>query len=213
MTEWAKSHARAQHWVHEVRLVDAEMQRVIDFNESMAKIWDARKDCEVTIDLAEEQSWASDDAWVDGMRAYASKQAYVRRAQAAKWSKEFTVLRLEAKRFLTVHTDDGLTLDPSTVLPAAEIEDMVCRTAKRRERRTKAKRVQDANAAERDPADDDPFEGDTEQDDVLDPTTPDSVGDAQSTKTKKKPVVARSRATNGHPRGARRKRRAKMREA
>ncbi|KZV65011.1 hypothetical protein PENSPDRAFT_587550, partial [Peniophora sp. CONT] len=44
MVEWSKCRARAIHWVEEVRLLDAEMQRVLDFSESMARIWDGRKE-------------------------------------------------------------------------------------------------------------------------------------------------------------------------
>ncbi|VDC01759.1 unnamed protein product [Peniophora sp. CBMAI 1063] len=147
MTEWAKSLARAQHWLQEVRLVDAEMQRVIDFNESMASIWDVRRDCEVTIDVGEEQSWASDAGWVDGKRAYALKQAHIRRSQAENWRKEFATLRAEARRFLLVHTEEGIALDPSTLLSAEEVEDMERRAKIRHERRTKTRREKDGQAA------------------------------------------------------------------
>lgn len=143
--------------MQEVRLIDAEMQRVIDFSEFMAQEWDARRDCEVTIDLGKEQGWASDEGWADGMRAYASKQAYIRRAQAEKWRKQFAELRMEAKRFLTVHTEEGLSIDPSTLLSASEVEDMQRRVDIRRKKRMKAKRVK-ANANE-EPTDDDPAEG------------------------------------------------------
>ncbi|VDB88002.1 unnamed protein product [Peniophora sp. CBMAI 1063] len=156
ITEWAKSRARSQHWVQEIQLVDAEMQRAIEFSESMALIWDARRNYEKTIDIGPEQSWACDDAWADGMRAYASKQAFIRRAHAAKWTQEFAQLRMEAKRFLTVHTDDGLSLEPLTLLSVSEVEDMRLRARLRRERRNKPKRVK--------PDDEDP---DVEVDDGL----------------------------------------------
>ncbi|VDB96150.1 unnamed protein product [Peniophora sp. CBMAI 1063] len=144
MAEWAKSRASAIHWVQEVRLVDAEMQRVLNFNESMARIWDLRRDCHETIDVGEDQGWACDDGWVDGMHAYASKQAYIRRAQADKWRMEFAPLRAEARRFLAVHTDDGLSVDPSTILPAREVEEMKHQIHTRRDRRKKAKRPRPA---------------------------------------------------------------------
>ncbi|VDC02768.1 unnamed protein product [Peniophora sp. CBMAI 1063] len=141
IVEWAKSRARAQHWVQEVRLVEAEMQRVIDYSESMAVIWDARRDYNETVDLGPDQSWVCDDAWTDGIRAYASKQAYIRRAHASRWTQEFVQLRMEARRFLSVHTDDGLSIEPLTVLSADEVEDMRQRAKLRRERRSKAKRA------------------------------------------------------------------------
>lgn len=177
MAEWAKSRARAQHWVHEVRLVDAEMQRAIDFSESMAKIWDARRVCEATVDLDESQGWANDAGWADGARAYASKQAFIRRAHAAKWREEFAELRMEAQRFLVVNSEEGLSLDPSTLLPASEVEDMNRRTKVRREKRKKAKAAKDVNA-EQDPANDAPTE---DEKDASTAVTSDSAGKARST--------------------------------
>ncbi|VDC03718.1 unnamed protein product [Peniophora sp. CBMAI 1063] len=146
MAEWAKSRARAMHHVHEVRLVDAEMQRVLNFNETMAQMWDARRDSHESIDMGEHKQWACDDVWADGMRAYASKQAFIRRAQAEKWSAEFAPVRAEARRFLAVHTDDGLAIDPSTILTTEEIEVMEHQIQTRRERRKKAKRPRPAKA-------------------------------------------------------------------
>ncbi|VDC04364.1 unnamed protein product [Peniophora sp. CBMAI 1063] len=143
MAEWAKSRARAQHWAQEVRLVDAEMQRVIDFNESMAQIWDVRRDCQATVELGDQRCWARDAGWADGVRAYASKQAFIRRSQAERWRQQFAPLRTEARRFLTVHTEEGISLDPATLLPADEIDDMKRLIAARRERRKKRKSTEE----------------------------------------------------------------------
>ncbi|VDC01547.1 unnamed protein product [Peniophora sp. CBMAI 1063] len=154
MSEYAKSHARSQHWVHEVRLVDTEMQRVLDFNESIARIWDSRRVVGETIDVGDERIWASDDGWEDGMRAYASKQAFIRRAQAEKWREEFAGLRKEAKWFLKVHTEEGISLDAETLLPADEVVEYRQGVAERRARRTKKRKTRrkqqaaDAAAAE-----------------------------------------------------------------
>lgn len=136
MVEWAKSRARAQHWVEEVRLLDAEMQRAIDFNESMALAWDARRAPAVTIELGADHAWTQDAGWADGARAYASKQASIRRAQAAKWRKQFSEPRMEAQRFLTVHTSEGFSVEPLQFLSPEEVEDMMRRAGRRREKRT-----------------------------------------------------------------------------
>ncbi|KZV59848.1 hypothetical protein PENSPDRAFT_537814, partial [Peniophora sp. CONT] len=83
MVEWCKSRARAQRWVEEVRLLDEEMRRAIAFSESMALVWDGRCNPErlIAIDKILE-TWSVDEAWADGVRAYARKQAWIRRAQA-----------------------------------------------------------------------------------------------------------------------------------
>ncbi|VDC00223.1 unnamed protein product [Peniophora sp. CBMAI 1063] len=140
MREWAKSRARAQHWLQEVRLLDAEMQRAIDSSEAIARLWDERRDREETIDLGEGYAWASDASYVDGKRAYASKQAFIRRAQATKWRKEFAGMRKEAAWFLTTHTEEGIALDPATLLPPEEIAEMQRLAHARSERRTAVKR-------------------------------------------------------------------------
>ncbi|KZV61408.1 hypothetical protein PENSPDRAFT_693448 [Peniophora sp. CONT] len=142
MVEWSKCRARAIHWVEEVRLLDAEMQRVLDFNESMARIWDNRTAPETTIVLGEDDAaWGQDDAWADGVRAYARKQAHIRRAQAELWRKQFVEYRKDAQRFLAVHTSDGMSIEPLTMLSPDEAEDMMARAGRRKEKLAKGKRA------------------------------------------------------------------------
>ncbi|KZV59553.1 hypothetical protein PENSPDRAFT_554740, partial [Peniophora sp. CONT] len=100
MVEWAKSRARAQHWVEEVRLLAEEMRRVIAHNESLAKIWDQRREPEHTVDLGDKHQYATDAGWRDGVRAYACKQAFIRRAQAENWRNEFAETWRAAETFL-----------------------------------------------------------------------------------------------------------------
>ena len=58
--------------------------------------------------MSEKQKlWAADDAWRDGVRAYALKQAWVRRTQAAHWGASFIVARMEATTFLSTHSAEG----------------------------------------------------------------------------------------------------------
>ncbi|VDB96562.1 unnamed protein product [Peniophora sp. CBMAI 1063] len=71
MVEWCKSRARAQHWVEEIRLLDEEMRRVVQFNVSMAKIWEARRRPTDKMDYGARHSYAVDLAWEDGAQAYA----------------------------------------------------------------------------------------------------------------------------------------------
>ncbi|VDC07778.1 unnamed protein product [Peniophora sp. CBMAI 1063] len=153
LVEWSKCRARAIHWVEEVRLLDAEMQRVLDFNESMALIWERRVAPELTTTLGDEDKlWAQDAAWADGVRAYACKQAFIRRAQAAKWREQFEQFRTDAARFLAVHTSEGISIDPLSMLSSEEVDDMTARADRRKEKLAKAKRPRrrawDANGDE-----------------------------------------------------------------
>ncbi|VDC00600.1 unnamed protein product [Peniophora sp. CBMAI 1063] len=120
MVEWCKSRARAQHWVQEVRLLDEEMRRVIEFSENMAKVWDARREPEERMDFGEEHAYASDQGWADGARAYACKQAWVRRSQASNWRAQFAELRTSARYFLSLHTSEGFSVGSLDAQAAAE---------------------------------------------------------------------------------------------
>lgn len=111
--EWCKSRARAQRWVEEVRLLEEEMRRILAFNETVAAIWDGRREPGETIALTDKQArWAADKGWEDGVRAYACKQAWVRRSQAVKWQLDLAVIRLGATTFLSTHSADGFCLEP-----------------------------------------------------------------------------------------------------
>lgn len=112
MVEWCKSRARAMRWVEEVRLVAEEMRRAIAFSESMAVVWDGRRDGRREAAMAASTArWASDKGWVEGVRAYACKQAWIRRAQASKWIAQLLVPRLQAETFLNSHTEDGICME------------------------------------------------------------------------------------------------------
>lgn len=92
MVEWCKSRARAR-WVQEVHLLDEEMDRVFRFSESMAKIWDARgyhaiagtnavssddvATLRESLAVHAHGEWDADEAWAEGVRAYARKQAWI----------------------------------------------------------------------------------------------------------------------------------------
>ncbi|VDB95702.1 unnamed protein product [Peniophora sp. CBMAI 1063] len=116
MVEWCKSRARAQHWVQEVRLLDEEMRRIVEFSENMARIWDTRCKPQGRMDFGEEHAYASDKGWEDGARAYASKQAWIRRSQASKWREQCQELRADAQRFIAVHTTEGLSIGPCQIM-------------------------------------------------------------------------------------------------
>ncbi|VDC03156.1 unnamed protein product [Peniophora sp. CBMAI 1063] len=113
MVEWCKSRARAQRWVEEVRLLDEEMRRSLAFNETMAQRWDKRREPEATIALTTDtERWAADKGYKDGVRAYAYKQAWIRRAQAMRWRSTVAGVRLQAMTFISTHSADGTCTEP-----------------------------------------------------------------------------------------------------
>ncbi|VDB98544.1 unnamed protein product [Peniophora sp. CBMAI 1063] len=187
MVEWSKCRARAIHWVEEVRLLDAEMQRVLDFNDSVALDWDRRKTPTLKSALGVGQpSWARDAAYFDGLRAYASKQAHIRRAQAAKWREQFAQYRKDAERFLAVHTSEGLSIEPLTMLSPEEVKDMMMRTSRRKVKLAKAKRARRVVTDEGELIHKEDLEEDTaDERDVSEPLPP-SVGVVKKGKKGKK---------------------------
>lgn len=120
MVEWCKCRARAQHWVEEVRLLVEEMRRALAFNESMAAIWDRRREPAATVDVGEAHQYASDAGWVDGVRAYACKQAHIRRQQADDWRGKFADISMGAEKFLALHTPEGFSIEPLVFLTPEE---------------------------------------------------------------------------------------------
>lgn len=72
--EWCKARARLERWEEDVELLTEEMRRVLAFFEWDAARWDERgKDFE-----------SSDDVVLEGHRAYAQRQATLRRSLAQK---------------------------------------------------------------------------------------------------------------------------------
>ena len=77
--EWAKSQARKQHWEEEVLIIQEEMRRVIKYHEWRAQWWrDQGMRCK-----------DANDAVLDGIAAYAEKQAHLceclARCCAVRW--------------------------------------------------------------------------------------------------------------------------------
>lgn len=121
MVEWSKCRARAQHWVEEIRLLAEEMRRVVAFNESLAAIWDGRREPVATVNVGDEHKYSSDVGWADGVRSYACKQAFIRRQQAASWRREFADARKAAERFLALHTPEGFSIEPLIFISSEEL--------------------------------------------------------------------------------------------
>lgn len=134
MVEWCKSRARVRSWVQEVHLLDEEMDRVLRFNESMAKIWDARRyDAIVRSDsgvvglrntIATDacEPWDADSAWAEGIRAYACKQAWIRRQQATVWAEQCAAAKEEGRTFMAEHTMEGICTAPLIPVDMDEIK-------------------------------------------------------------------------------------------
>jgi len=68
--EWCRARARAMRWSEEVLLLEEEMRRVLRFLEWHAKWWEDQQGRHTNLSPAEEK----------GMRAYALRQAGLRRA-------------------------------------------------------------------------------------------------------------------------------------
>lgn len=68
--EWCRSRARAMRWSEEVVLLREEMRRVLAFMEWHADWWEGRQALHEDLDAVLDE----------GMRAYAGKQAHIRRS-------------------------------------------------------------------------------------------------------------------------------------
>lgn len=81
--EWAKSRARASRYMEEIKIVKEEMNRTIRFLRWKANEWRDRG-------RAKQKAGLVDDAYSDGLRAYAARQAAICDGQAnsflRKWS-------------------------------------------------------------------------------------------------------------------------------
>lgn len=69
--------------------------------------------------------WDTDEAWADGVRAYAQKQAWIRRQQALVWEKQFTEAREEGLLFMKYHGPDGISTEPLAMLTPDADQSMV----------------------------------------------------------------------------------------
>ncbi|KAF9512226.1 hypothetical protein BS47DRAFT_1297932, partial [Hydnum rufescens UP504] len=87
--EWAKAHARMQHWAEEVQLLQEEMCHILQFSEYRAAWWEDWKSLHMPgllLDLS------------DGIHAYAAKQA--------------SILCNRAKDFAWIWKTPGVMSDP-----------------------------------------------------------------------------------------------------
>ena len=77
--EWAKAKARADRWEEEVVLLDEEMRRTLEFCSWKAAWWESQI-------IQREPLLPSDGPLMDGLRAYAYKQAALEREISDKWA-------------------------------------------------------------------------------------------------------------------------------
>ncbi|KAG6819394.1 hypothetical protein H0H93_012241 [Arthromyces matolae] len=85
--EWLKARARAQRWKEEVKLVDEEMRRVLQYTEWKGTWWDGRASCRNT----------SSPSLNEGLRAYAKEQASIERARKKRWESKWQMIRVRAQ--------------------------------------------------------------------------------------------------------------------
>ncbi|VDC00092.1 unnamed protein product [Peniophora sp. CBMAI 1063] len=64
------------------------------------------------------QSWHADEAWANGVRAYALQQAWIRRRQASLWEEQFGKAREEGRAFMKDHRVDGLCTAALVAIPS-----------------------------------------------------------------------------------------------
>lgn len=107
--EWLKCRARAARWKEEVRLLDEEMRRSIEFCMWKARWWRDRLDCRpsTTPHLAE------------GITAYAAEHAAAEQQRAISWSTHWVAIRQRATMVLEHHLVDQ---EDPTDFAALEIE-------------------------------------------------------------------------------------------
>ena len=123
MVEWCKARARAQRWVEEVITLWREMQSVLQACEEDAMEWDRRAT------KAEGSGWfgltataeaSTRDALTEyekgstlfaGLRAYALKQAHVRRERGRRARAQFDPFAKESEIFMRTHSEHGWQWD------------------------------------------------------------------------------------------------------
>ena len=66
------------------------------------------------------RDWDADAAWADGVRAYARKQARIRRDQASVWSAQFSDARAAGRVFKNDHTMEGICTAPYVAMPMSK---------------------------------------------------------------------------------------------
>ena len=75
--EWCRARSRAMGWSEEILFLREEMRRVLEFFEWHAGWWDERKTLHTGLSAQMEE----------GMIAYASKQAYLRRSMRSRFDR------------------------------------------------------------------------------------------------------------------------------
>ncbi|KAJ7215151.1 hypothetical protein C8J57DRAFT_1440578 [Mycena rebaudengoi] len=83
--EWAKTRARSLRWSEEVQLLEEEMRRIVQYLEWQANWWTMR------VGLREDKI---DERQQEGDRAYALRQASLKRSLAASFAKKWEPLTL-----------------------------------------------------------------------------------------------------------------------
>ncbi|KIK47784.1 hypothetical protein CY34DRAFT_73368, partial [Suillus luteus UH-Slu-Lm8-n1] len=96
--EWCKTRARHNRWFEEIQLLLEEMRRVLEFLAWQAKLWDEW----TTLRVAE---WSAD---VEGLAAYAKRQAAIRQSLAAR----FRALWGNVPTLVSANLDDTMADGP-----------------------------------------------------------------------------------------------------
>ncbi|VDB87229.1 unnamed protein product [Peniophora sp. CBMAI 1063] len=103
--------------------------------ESFAR-WAANLRATIAVDT--QGTWDADHAWADGVRAYALKQASIRRVQAEVWARRFKVPREEGELFKRNHGLDGLCTAPLVLVPTEEDQEELKKKKKNAKKLAKA---------------------------------------------------------------------------
>ncbi|KAJ7260647.1 hypothetical protein C8J57DRAFT_1636746 [Mycena rebaudengoi] len=91
--EWAKTRARSLRWSEEVQLLEEEMRRIVQYLEWQANWWTMR------VGLREDKI---NERQQEGYRAYALRQALLKRSLAASFTKKWEPLTLRCPESLDI---------------------------------------------------------------------------------------------------------------
>ncbi|RDB24457.1 hypothetical protein Hypma_008439 [Hypsizygus marmoreus] len=110
--EWVKARARAQRWTEEVILVDEEMRRVLEFGRWRATWWEEQA-----------QRRGSEGVLLEGVQAYAYKQADAERRLVSIWESRWAPVRARARATVArLHASHALSEESMNVFEELEVE-------------------------------------------------------------------------------------------
>lgn len=103
--EWARSRARALHWLEEVGLLCEEMRRSLEFCAWSWAWWQGKLTSRETVDLELQE----------GLASYAHERMQAELNFSNKWSTQWSIVHRHALAFVTPGADSELENVPTIV--------------------------------------------------------------------------------------------------